>query len=81
MDGGGTESEGTGLCGSFAEHQDSEGVLIPLDQHTQEGQLILLFYLHCELYLLAKAIEVIQEGDQLCSSMGQENESIYHVPN
>ena len=53
--------------GLLAKHRGGEGVLIPLDQRVQEGQLILLLHLHCELYLLAKAIEVIQEGDQLCS--------------
>ena len=64
----------------LAKHRGGEGVLIPLDQHIQEGQLILLLYLHCELYLLPKAIEVIQEGDQLCSSMGPDDKSIVHVP-
>ena len=43
-----------------------EGVLIPLDQHVQEGQLILLLYLHCELCLLTKVVEVVQEVGQLC---------------
>ena len=55
-------------------------VHIPLDHHVQEGQLILLLYLHCKLYLLAKAVEVIQEGDQLCSSMGPDDQSIVHIP-
>ena len=65
--------------GLLAKHWGGKGVLIPLDQYIQEGQLILLLYLHCELYLLTKAIEVIQEGDQLYSYMGPDDESIVHV--
>ena len=52
--------------GLLAKHRGGEGVLIPLDQHVQEGQLILLLYLHCELYLLTKVVEVVQEVGQLC---------------
>ena len=59
--------------GLLAKHRGGEGVLIPLDQHVQEEQLILLLYLHCELYLIAKAVEVVHEGGQLCSSMGPDN--------
>ena len=55
--------------GLLAKHQFGEGVLILLEQHVQEGQL----------YLLTKAIEEIQEGDQLCSYMGPDDESIVHV--
>ena len=51
-----------------------------LTNTSKEGQLILLLYLHFELYLLAKAFEVIQEGGQFCSSMGPDDESVVHVP-
>ena len=80
MNGGETGSEGTIRVGLLAKHRGSEGVLILLDRHIQEGQLTLLLYLHCELYLPAKAVEVVQEGDQLCSSIGPDDESIIHVP-
>ena len=65
--------------GLLAKLRGGEGVLIPLDHHVQEGQLILLLYLHCELYLLAKAIEVVEKVGQLCSSMRPDDESIVHV--
>ena len=51
--------------GLLAEYRGGEGVLIPLDQYVQEGQMILFLYLHCELYLLAQAVKVNQEGSQL----------------
>ena len=35
--------------GLLAKHRGGEGVLIPPDQQVQEGQLILLLYLYCEL--------------------------------
>ena len=66
--------------GLLMKHRGGEGVLIPHDQHVQEGQLILLLCLYCELYLLTEAIGVIQEGAQLCSFMGPDDESVVHVP-
>lgn len=49
MDIGATRNEGKGLVGHLAKHRGDEGVLIPLDQYVQEGQLILLLYVNCEL--------------------------------
>ena len=46
----GLEVKVPACVGLLTKHRSGEGVLIPLHQHVQVGQLILL-YLHCELYL------------------------------